>query len=151
MREDDAVFCARTLRHAAIGAILGGPVMVGLVWFGLSQKGMLGAPVPGMRSLATIALTAALLIGVWLGATLSCLTQRSETVEERCYGGALGCLVYVIGGALGAVVGRQVLDGRFGPVVCYLAGGTVLALIAMVLAYASPACRASIAGRKPNP
>jgi hypothetical protein len=152
MREDDAVFCARTLRHAALGAILGGPIMVGLVWLILTQGVLPNVPAPGgLRSLVGIALSAALLIGVWLGATFSCMTQRSESVEERCYGGALGCGVYVIGGALGALAGRHLLNGQFSPVVCYLAGGTTLALALLILAYLSPAARNAISRRITGP
>lgn len=140
MREDDATFAAKVLRHAAVGGILGGPIAAGAAWlvyqylagterFDLSTE---------TEALMAPALVGVLLLGVWIGATIACCFGRPRSAEETCYGGALGCLVYLAGGVLGMVVGGGVLGIKLHPVVWYLIGGNLLALVALGVAVFSP-------------
>lgn len=150
MHEDDAQFCAKILRHAALGGIIGGPAAVGVGWLayaryaeahGLAPLDDPGAAVVGL-------LVAVLLLGVWIGATVSCGLARARSGEDVCYGGAFGCLLYVVGGALGALIGRALPGVALHPVAWYLIGGTVLALAALAVAVLSPVARDTVRRRQ---
>lgn len=150
MNEDDAQFCAKILRHAALGGIIGGPAAVGLGWLiygryaeahGLPPLDDPGAAVVGL-------LVAVLLLGVWIGATVSCGLAQTRSGEEVCYGGAFGCLIYVIGGVLGALIGRALPGPGLHPVAWYLIGGTALAGAALAVALLSPGARDTVRRRQ---
>ena len=146
MPESDTQFCVRVLRHAAIGAIIGGPIAATLAWSWAehhAQTHQLATPVGangGMGSLALIATAAALLIGVWLGATVGCCFGR-KSGEETCYGGVTGCLVYLVGGVLGVLIGGRVLGLELSWVSLYIIGGTVMGLIALGVTLLGPGSR----------
>lgn len=146
MREDDAVYAAKVLRHAAIGAILGGPIAAGIGWAlhvrAAEARGLDWTVDPSGLALAL--LVAALLLGVWIGATITCALGRRRSPEETCYGGALGCLLYLAGGLIGMVVGRCVPGIKLHPIVSYLIGGSVVALAALCLAIFSPYVRSRL-------
>lgn len=140
MQERDTEFCARMFRHAAIGAILGGPVLATAALV-LSQR-YAESIAPGEEgasdTLIAIVGTVALLLGVWIGATVGCALCRTRSAEDTCYGGMFGCLVYVVGGVLGSLVGRLLPGIHLHPIMWYLIGGTFLAFVLFCIGAFSP-------------
>ena len=152
MAENDVDFCVRMLRHAAIGAIIGGPIAAAGGWALSQGMATAGSPGPpgGTGSLALIATAAALLIGVWLGATLGCCFGR-KSGEETCYGGVTGCLVYLIGGVLGVVIGGKALGLQLSWMSLYIIGGTVMGLLALAVTLLAPRSACRVPGKKAPP
>jgi len=147
--DEDALYCAKVIRHAAIGAMIGGPLAALAAWAIATRL-----PVPGASEgpregppIALIAAAAALLFGVWLGATISCAFIRPTTAEEKCYGGGLGCLVYMVGGLAGYFLGTTFAARLLPPLAWYLIGGTVLAMGALVFACTCPQIREAVRSR----
>lgn len=135
--DNDTVFCAKMLRHAALGAIIGGPVAALLGWSLVGRYLPVGLQEsPGESAGLVVGLvTAAGLLGVWIGATVACGIRRPGTSEDTCYGGTLGCLIYIVGGIIGALIGKLLPGWGLHPVVWYLLGGTFVAVIALYFSF----------------
>ena len=149
MKKGDVAFCTQVLRHSALGAILGGPILAFAAWalfLGFPERlGPVASPSGG--ALTVVVGVAAVMLGVWIGATLACVLGRLGSAEETCYAGTFGCVVYLIGGALGILIGTRIMSPPASPVYCYMVGGTVLAVAALGLALLSPFARAACARR----
>ncbi|MBP8952002.1 MAG: hypothetical protein KBI47_06405 [Armatimonadetes bacterium] len=143
MNEDDALFCSRMLRHAALGALVGGPVAAGAIWLLLERTALLDSVSLGAdrSTLTVIGLIAALLVGIWLGAMVSCMFVRKTTTEDRCYGGTLGCLINLLGGALGWLLGTRLFDSDLHPVLLFLIGAVALSAVAFGFTLCCPRAR----------
>lgn len=135
--DNDSVFCAKMLRHAALGAIIGGPIAACIGWVLLGRyfgRGQEGVPEEAAALVAGL-LTAAVLLGVWIGATVGCGIRHPGTGEETCYGGTLGCLIYIVGGVIGALIGKLLPHVGLHPVFWYLIGGSFMAAIALYFSF----------------
>ncbi len=143
VENDDALFFARMVRHAALGALIGGPIAAGLGWMALSARGQMltltdqGAGQP----LVLIVIITALLVGVWVGATIGCSVRMNVSAEQKCYGGGLGCLINIIGGALGLFLGPRLVASPVHPVIWYMIGATLLGIVALGFTVSCPQAR----------
>jgi uncharacterized membrane protein YedE/YeeE len=115
--------------------------MAAVGWWAYTM--VLGDPGGQTGSVMTfVLLAAAILIGAWIGATLSCTIAHDTNVEDTCYGGMLGGIVYLLGGVLGALLGRLSTHATTASmVVWYLAGGTIFAVLALYVTMFSPCAR----------
>lgn len=143
VNQDDALFCTRMLRHAALGSLLGGPVLAAALWLVMEKTGLLdGTGVLQEReTLTLIGLVAAVLMGIWVGATVACMFIRRTSTEDRCYGGALGCMVNLLGGTLGWLVGTRLFDSEWHPVLLFLLGAAALSVLAFGFTLYCPGAR----------
>jgi len=144
--EEDALYCSKMVRHAAVGAMIGGPAAAAIAWFALQATGYGLRPTvaQGGGLILLILGVVALLLGVWIGSTLSCCFIGRTSTEERCYGGGLGCAIYLAGGVLGALLGPVLVPRAMHPLAWYLIGGTVLGGVALVFTVLCPSRRAAL-------
>lgn len=153
MNEDDTAYCSQMVRHGALGSLIGGPLAAAIGWLVVTRV-MGPGPDEETGSLSVpmaIALSAIVLIGVWLGATLGCTYHRMTSGEEVCYAGTLGCMLYFMGGILGVLVGPAILATRVQPIVWYLIGGSVVAFAALLFTLLAPGARSRVPSGKAKP
>lgn len=153
MNEDDTAYCSQMVRHGALGTLIGGPLAAAVGWLVVTrvigpgpdeETGALSVPM-------AIALSAIVLIGVWLAATLGCTYHRTTSGEEVCYAGTLGCTLYFLGGILGVLIGPAILVARVQPVVWYLIGGSAMAAAAFLFTMLAPGASARMTSGKAKP